>query len=93
MRVPEVVETREEMLVLSEDDYKRMRAEDLPDLYPLALEREVQARLNEGYTLDEMAIRRLSMSVEALHRRRREAKRRGLALRSRSRSRSRAATS
>ena len=47
-----------------------MRAEDLPDLYLLALEREVQARLSEGYTLDEMAVRRLNMSVETLHRRR-----------------------
>lgn len=78
MRVSELVEAREEMLILSEDDYKWIRPEDLPNLFLLALEHEVQARLDEGYTLDEIAVRRLNISVGTLHRRRREAKRRGL---------------
>ena len=39
---------------------------------------KVQALRDEGYTLAEIAARHLTMSVETLHRRRREAKCRGL---------------
>ena len=78
MRVGELVDEREKMLALSEDNHKRARPEDLTDMYLLAFEREVQAWRNDGYTLDEIAARRLNMSVETLHRRRREARRRGL---------------
>jgi hypothetical protein len=76
MRVPQLVEVREKMVALNEDDYKRKRPEDLPDLCLFALERKVAALRKDGYTLSEMAVRRFGMSRGKFHRRLREARRR-----------------
>jgi hypothetical protein len=80
IRPDAVSETREAMLELNDDHdpYKGTALEDIPDLYFVALTRKVAALKRDGYTIDEMAVRRFGMSREKLHRRLAEAKQRGL---------------
>lgn len=82
-KLGEAIETRIETLELDPSRYKRMRPEQLPDSYLLALERAVQDLKSAGSTVVEIGNRRQvhNLRLRTLNRRPAEAKRRGLVLR------------
>ena len=69
---------RGEVFSLDDETFARTREDALPDIYLIALERAVQDRLEDGYTLVRIAADLKVGSYETLNRRRKEAKRRNL---------------
>ena len=74
------IQIRTESLELNGTKYQRVRSDQLPDTYLVALERRVQELRKDGWNVVEIGDRRKvdGLSLRTLNRRRTDAKERGL---------------
>ena len=79
-KLREAIEARSESLELDGSRYKRMRPDQLPDTYLVALARRVKELREDGWTVVEIGHRRKvdKLELRTLNRRLAEAKERGL---------------